>query len=172
MESSDELFMELANELVKNCSVSETAFSVGAVLTLNNKLISTGYSRELPGNTHAEECCIIKLLKTNEYERVIIGGEDDNTNTNINTTNTNTTTNTTITNNTNTSNNLTMYTTMEPCGKRLSLKECCADLLIKNKIKRVVIGELEPLKFIKETCGLNKLINSGIKVEFYKDITK
>eukprot|EP00455_Lapot_gusevi_P027332 TRINITY_DN2890_c0_g1_i2.p2 TRINITY_DN2890_c0_g1~~TRINITY_DN2890_c0_g1_i2.p2 ORF type:complete len:121 (-),score=24.02 TRINITY_DN2890_c0_g1_i2:15-377(-) len=30
------------------------------------QVLSTGYSRELPGNTHAEECCLLKLSDVSE----------------------------------------------------------------------------------------------------------
>jgi pyrimidine deaminase RibD-like protein len=41
-----------------------TAFNVGCVITLSEEpytIVATGYSRELPGNTHAEECALEKL---------------------------------------------------------------------------------------------------------------
>ncbi|KAI8974110.1 cytidine deaminase-like protein [Pilobolus umbonatus] len=37
------------------------AYCVGAVIAdKNGNIVSTGYSRELPGNTHAEECALMK----------------------------------------------------------------------------------------------------------------
>ncbi|KAJ3042987.1 DRAP deaminase [Rhizophlyctis rosea] len=39
----------------------QTAYCVGALLTKEFQILATGYSRELPGNTHAEECCLLKL---------------------------------------------------------------------------------------------------------------
>ncbi|RUP45924.1 cytidine deaminase-like protein [Jimgerdemannia flammicorona] len=39
-----------------------TAYCVGAVLTSKDgAVLSTGFSRELPGNTHAEECALTKV---------------------------------------------------------------------------------------------------------------
>ncbi|KAI5792362.1 cytidine deaminase-like protein [Pyronema domesticum] len=39
-----------------------TAFCVGAVLVgPDGEVLATGFSRELPGNTHAEQCCLDKL---------------------------------------------------------------------------------------------------------------
>ena len=39
----------------------DSAYCVGAVLVRNGVVLSTGFSRELPGNTHAEECALVKL---------------------------------------------------------------------------------------------------------------
>lgn len=55
-------FMELALEEAKKCEGTETAFSVGAVLVKDGEVLSTGYSRELPGNTHAEQCALEKYF--------------------------------------------------------------------------------------------------------------
>merc|ERR1719230_1660671 len=49
--------VEYAN---KSTPVS-TAYCVGCVIVKNNTVIATGYSRELPGNTHAEESALMKL---------------------------------------------------------------------------------------------------------------
>ncbi|KAF3165105.1 hypothetical protein TWF788_000824 [Orbilia oligospora] len=60
-------FMQLALDEAKKCIPSQTAFSVGAVLVDNTvrpyKILATGFSRELEGNTHAEEVCFTKLMK-------------------------------------------------------------------------------------------------------------
>ncbi|ANB12445.1 bifunctional DRAP deaminase/tRNA pseudouridine synthase RIB2 [Sugiyamaella lignohabitans] len=53
-------FMKMALEEAKKCEPTETAFSVGAVLVKDGKVLETGYSRELPGNTHAEQCALEK----------------------------------------------------------------------------------------------------------------
>ena len=44
---------------------STAAYSVGAVLVddRTGQVLATGFSRELPGNTHAEECCLIKIAE-------------------------------------------------------------------------------------------------------------
>ncbi|CAG8604152.1 10672_t:CDS:2 [Paraglomus brasilianum] len=56
-------FMRLAIEQAKLSAPVPTAYCVGAVLINPQtfETLATGYSRELPGNTHAEECCLIKL---------------------------------------------------------------------------------------------------------------
>lgn len=55
-------YMQLAIEEAKKCEETTTAFSVGAVLVNGTEIISTGYSRELPGNTHAEQCALEKYF--------------------------------------------------------------------------------------------------------------
>jgi pyrimidine deaminase RibD-like protein len=61
-EGNDHEAMKLAIEQSKLCKPSEGAYSVGACLySSSGTLLSTGYSRELPGNTHAEQCCFMKL---------------------------------------------------------------------------------------------------------------
>ncbi|KAK9367786.1 cytidine deaminase-like protein [Lipomyces kononenkoae] len=69
--AQDLTYMALALEQAKKCVPTPTAFCVGAVIVLPNGasgnttnkdiIISTGYSRELPGNTHAEQCSLDKL---------------------------------------------------------------------------------------------------------------
>lgn len=56
-------YMQLAIEEADKCEPSTTAFSVGAVLVNGGKVLETGYSRELPGNTHAEQCAMEKYLQ-------------------------------------------------------------------------------------------------------------
>lgn len=46
--------LALALEEAKKCEPTPTAFCVGCVLALNGSVLATGYSRQLPGNTHAE----------------------------------------------------------------------------------------------------------------------
>ncbi|KAJ3342349.1 DRAP deaminase [Gonapodya sp. JEL0774] len=60
--SADAKFMNIAiAEALKSIPV-EAAYCVGAVLVSSSgSVLSTGYSRELPGNTHAEQCALAKL---------------------------------------------------------------------------------------------------------------
>lgn len=62
--------MELALEQLQKCEPTSTAFCVGAVLVHDNKVLATGYSRELPGNTHLEQCCLDKYYKENNCDKV------------------------------------------------------------------------------------------------------
>lgn len=56
-------FMELALECAKKCGETQTQFNVGAALVLNGEVLETGHSRELPGNTHAEQCALEKYFE-------------------------------------------------------------------------------------------------------------
>lgn len=63
----------------------------------------------------------------------------------------------------------TIYSTMEPCGLRLSGKLCCADRIINAGIARVVYGIDEPPFFVSETSGIDKLKSHGVIVEQIKN---
>lgn len=124
-----------AINLSHKASSVETAFNVGAVLISNSgQILSTGFSRELPGNTHAEECCLKKLPDISLAQ------------------------------------DATIYSSMEPCGERASGNRCCASLLIQSGVKRVVMGVKEPAKFIKNTKGIQMLLNAGIKVDYIEGL--
>jgi len=53
--------------LARECEPTSTAYNVGCVITkelgqgLSSVVVSEGYSRELLGNTHAEQCALEKL---------------------------------------------------------------------------------------------------------------
>lgn len=125
-------FMKMAIAEAKKCKTVDSAFDVGAVLVAadGKTIIAKGFSRELPGNTHAEECCLLKLSNTSAASGA------------------------------------TIYSTMEPCGERLSGKTCCSTLLIGAGIKRVVQGVKEPSKFIADSVGTRMLRDSGVMVDY------
>lgn len=54
--------LRLALDEARKSPPTSTAFCVGAVLVSpSGAILSTGYTRELPGNTHAEQCAFDKL---------------------------------------------------------------------------------------------------------------
>lgn len=57
-------FMQIALQEAKKCGETETQYNVGAVLVCDGKVLETGHTRELPGNTHAEQCALEKFSKT------------------------------------------------------------------------------------------------------------
>ena len=60
----DESFMLRACEEAKRCEAVDTAYNVGAVLvSADGSRTTTGFSRELPGNTHAEQVALHKMLE-------------------------------------------------------------------------------------------------------------
>lgn len=64
-------YMTLALEEARKCPPTTTAFSVGAILTsLDGEILSKGFSRELPGNTHAEQNAIKKYLEEHNTDKL------------------------------------------------------------------------------------------------------
>jgi pyrimidine deaminase RibD-like protein len=87
--SIHERFMELAIKQATIAIPIQSAYCVGSILvqyqpsnsSTNNdfdayRIISSGYSRELAGNTHAEECCLMKYRELAEINSDI--GEYNN----------------------------------------------------------------------------------------------
>ena len=58
-------YIKYALEQARRSPPLSTNFCVGAVLldADKNEILSTGYTLELPGNTHAEQCCFIKVAQ-------------------------------------------------------------------------------------------------------------
>eukprot|EP00123_Amoebidium_parasiticum_P000313 comp10767_c0_seq1/m.5404 comp10767_c0_seq1/g.5404 ORF comp10767_c0_seq1/g.5404 comp10767_c0_seq1/m.5404 type:complete len:171 (-) comp10767_c0_seq1:20-532(-) len=116
----------------------DTAYSVGCVIVKDGSVISTGFSRELEGNTHAEECALKKLEQQGKLGDAA---------------------------------GCTMYTTMEPCSKRLSGNKPCVLHVINAGVKRVVIGVMEPDTFVK--CkGVALLRVAGVEVQLLSGLEK
>ena len=59
--------------------------------------------------------------------------------------------------------NGTLVSSLEPCGKRLSGRESCADKIIKSGIRSVVYAMKEPSVFVERT-GDTKLRKAGISI--------
>ncbi|CAH0016446.1 unnamed protein product [Clonostachys rhizophaga] len=97
MGSSDIETMQHALELARKSPPKPTNFRVGAVLMrLADGHISTeGYTLELPGNTHAEECCLLKLAGKHSIAEEDLWQKVTEPHA--------------------------VYTTVEPCSKRLSV---------------------------------------------------
>ncbi|PYI07342.1 DRAP deaminase [Aspergillus sclerotiicarbonarius CBS 121057] len=144
-------YMEYALQQARLSPPAPTKFCVGAVLVDadQNQILSTGYSMELPGdrpgdpgNTHAEHCCFIKIAdKYHLPEDRIAEVLPPNT---------------------------VLYTTMEPCNKRLSGSRTCVQriLALGRVIKVVYVRIREPEKFIGENTGRKRLEDAGVRVEF------
>jgi len=133
----DQKFLRLALEEARKCIPTKTAYCVGCLIVhpQTREILATGYSRELPGNTHAEENAVTKLLQSSKSRT----GDPVK--------------------------DLDMYATMEPCSERLSGNKPCTDRIIENGglIGRVVLGVREPDKFVR-CIGVEKLLENGIVV--------
>ncbi|KAH8801513.1 DRAP deaminase [Xylogone sp. PMI_703] len=142
-------YMEYALDQARLSPPAATKFCVGAVLVDadKNEILSTGYSMELPddnpedpGNTHAEQCCFIKISQKYNLPESRLGEVLPR--------------------------NTVLYTTMEPCNRRLSGNKPCVDriLCLKDSIRLVCVGIREPSKFIHENIGIARLENAGVRV--------
>lgn len=138
--------MRLALSQAHESPPKPSNFRVGAVLVDSDTgaILSQGYTLELEGNTHAEQCCLIKFAQTNDLPEERVGEVLPS--------------------------NASIYTTMEPCNLRLSGNLPCVDRIVRTKhkdgsaaIKKVYLGVKEPEKFVGENEGRKKLEAHGIE---------
>ncbi|KAI1441843.1 cytidine deaminase-like protein [Annulohypoxylon stygium] len=148
-------FMEYALQKARLSPPGPDKFCVGACLIDGNsgKILSTGYSLELPGNrpgdpgrTHAEHCCFIKIADEHGIDEARVGDVLPP--------------------------NTVLYTTMEPCNSRLSGNKPCVDRIIGlgGAIKTVYVGIEEPDTFIVANSGKNRLERAGVKMVFVEGL--
>ena len=135
-------YMKYALEQARCSPPLPTNFCVGAVLVDadRNEVLSTGYTLELPGNTHAEQCCFIKVAQAHHIPEERLSEVLPR--------------------------NTLLYTTMEPCNKRLSGNKTCVEriLELKGAVKIVYVGVKEPEKFVGQNQGRKRLEDAGIVV--------
>lgn len=121
--------------LAQECVSVPSAYNVGAIIADEAGIVvSTGFSRELPGNTHAEEVALTKAINIGADLR-----------------------------------SATLYTSMEPCARRLSGKTPCVTLITDSGIPRIVVGILEPDLFVPDACGVSALEKLNIRVDIIVD---
>ena len=167
---------EALSEAAK-CTPSPTAFCVGCVLVTRYPssnanaeqqepqpvILARGYSRELPGNTHAEANALTKardlspeqlseLFPTTSAQAGSGGGGSSNKPTIDD-----------VLKYTD------VYTTLEPCSVRTSGLSPCADALVASRVPRCFIGVGEPEDFVQ--CeGAQKLKEAGCRVIWVKGL--
>ncbi|CAM1506289.1 Fc.00g059300.m01.CDS01 [Cosmosporella sp. VM-42] len=148
-----EAYMRYALDQARLSPPGPSKFCVGAVLVDadTNEVLGTGFSMELPGympgdmgNTHAEQCCFMKVAA--RHNLPVVHSEDHIHQA--------------------LSKNIVLYTTMEPCNERLSGHTTCVERILKLKdhIKAVYIGIREPNVFIRDNAGIPRLEEVGILV--------
>ncbi|KAH7312375.1 cytidine deaminase-like protein [Stachybotrys elegans] len=134
--------MRYALALADKSPPKPTNFRVGAILVKLEdwSITAAGYTLELPGNTHAEECCLLKLAEQHSTTEEKLA--DFMTSPHV------------------------LYTTVEPCYKRLSGKLPCVERVMRQKawIQKVYIGVLEPETFVGPNPGRRILEEAGIDV--------
>ena len=139
-------YMRLALAEADKSPPKPTNFRVGALLVdeAENKVLASGYTLELPGNTHAEQCCLQKLMEA-EAEPLATFPRSLPART-------------------------ILYTTVEPCSKRLSGNLPCVNRILRTKqgenggIKAVYVGVKEPNDFVQQNQGKQMLEAAGISV--------
>ena len=62
-------------------------------------------------------------------------------------------------------NECTLYSSLEPCGERLSGKKTCVERISETGIKKVVFGAYEPDKFVKGK-GAKLLKQAGLEAVY------
>ena len=137
-------YMRFALSLAEKSPPRPTNFRVGAVLVdeAANTILSTGFTLELPGNTHAEQCALTKYSALHHVPEDDVG--------------------------TVLPPNAVLYTTMEPCQKRSIGNMPCVDRILRTRsgdnggIKTVYIGIEEPDTFVTANAGQSKLEQAGI----------
>ena len=161
-------YLQQALELARKSPPRPTNFRVGAVLVSNplpegsnHKILATGYTLELPGNTHAEQCAIAKLAMEHGISETQL--------------------NTILPREMNT----TLYTTLEPCGKRLSGNLSCVHRIIATRgklsgslgpengeggIRKVIFGAKEPGTFVRESESCRMMDEAGIEWEYVEGL--
>jgi len=152
-------FLFLALDEARKCEPTPTAFCVGCVITTrwptssSAIVLSTGFSRELPGNTHAEANALTKArqLTATQLQALFPVATPDKL------------TIDTIFANSN------IYTTLEPCSIRTSGLEPCSNAIIAAKIPRCYIGVSEPDDFV-QCNGAQELRDAGVEVTWVVDL--
>ncbi|GAA6012496.1 hypothetical protein JCM11491_004351 [Sporobolomyces phaffii] len=142
-------FMRQALQVARESVYVPSAFCVGCVVTTGRDhptcpslVLATGYSRELAGNTHAEQSALDKFLVLSDkysdaWKRELLDGAS-------------------------------CYTTMEPCSTRMSGNAPCVERILATGIKRVFIGVEEPRDFV-ECEGTAQLRQAGVEVRVVVD---
>lgn len=149
-------YLQKCLSLAEKSPPRPTNFRIGALLlsrkdgdlsTEQDELLSTGYTMELAGNTHAEQCCLSNYASTHSVpdERIAEVLPDTP------------------------GRKLVLYVTMEPCGKRLSGNLPCVQRIIQTKengrrgIEKVYFGVKEPETFVGQSEGCRRLTEAGIE---------
>ncbi|KAI9654249.1 MAG: hypothetical protein M1821_006777 [Bathelium mastoideum] len=143
--SDHQAYMRLALQQAEKSPPKPSNFRVGAVLldSANNQVLATGFTLELPGNTHAEQCCLQKYADAHGLPEERVGEVLPQ--------------------------GTVLYTTMEPCNLRASGNLPCVDRIIRTQadgnhgIRNVYVGVKEPETFVGENQGRAKLAARGIE---------
>lgn len=147
-------YLNLALAEARKSPPKPTNFRVGCVLvSFENpsapRIVSTGYTLELEGNTHAEQCALSKLATSHSIPETSL--PDVLT----------------------PAAQVWLYSSLEPCGKRLSGNTPCVQRIIATRtnhpeggIRKVVFGAKEPGTFVTDSQSCRMLTEAGIDWEY------
>jgi pyrimidine deaminase RibD-like protein len=145
-------------------SITGASFTLPLSIRSKGLVLATGYSRELPGNTHAEANALHKahqlesLPSTLSVPLLSSGAEAEDNALPL------------------TGHGISdllaqssIYTTLEPCSVRTSGLAPCANAILDARIKKCYIGAPEPPDFV--TCeGAKILRDAGVEVIWVKGL--
>jgi pyrimidine deaminase RibD-like protein len=151
-------FLRHALEQAKRSPPKPTNFRVGCLIVSyenesSPEILATGYTLELPGNTHAEQSALDKLAAINsgvasDLPQILTPQL-----------------------------NTTLYTTLEPCGKRLSGNTPCVQRIIATRaddpragVRKVVFGAKEPGTFVQDSQSCQLLTEANVDWEYIPEI--
>ncbi|KAJ9612918.1 hypothetical protein H2200_002859 [Cladophialophora chaetospira] len=162
-------YLEHALSLARLSPPKPTNFRVGCVLVSfpadshatpngadkhDGEILATGYTLELEGNTHAEQNALTKLAGTHGVSLQERGEEALNE---------------ILTS----EKNVYLYTTLEPCGLRLSGATPCVHRIIATRqgnaaggVRKVIFGAREPGTFVQDSQSLRVLDEAGVPWEY------
>ena len=151
-------YLSQALQLARKSPALATNFRVGAIIVSNPTpenssptVLATGYTLELAGNTHAEQCALAKLASKFEVPEDELSTVLDS---NL---------------------NAVLYTTLEPCAKRLSGNIPCVDRILATRgssldsskgIRKVIFGAKEPNTFVQNSQSCRKMTDAGLSWEY------
>ena len=148
-------YLRLALDCARRSPPKPTNFRVGAVLyspSSSPQILTTGYTLESPGNTHAEQTCFLKIAATYSIPSSTDGDVESRLGPFL-------------------PSDTVLYTTMEPCNKRSAGNLTCVERILRVRgedgrvaIRRVLCGVREPEKFVGENEGRKRLEEAGIEV--------
>jgi pyrimidine deaminase RibD-like protein len=149
----DRYWLGLACDLARLCPPSEQAFSVGAVIVgPDGTELARGFSRETDPKAHAEEAALGRLSAPGGA--VMPGRAADSPGAGAAALG-----------------GATIYSSLEPCGRRLSRPRPCARLIVDAGIGRVVYAWREPSLFV-EGEGEEVLRAAGVEVVRIGDLAE
>lgn len=151
-------FLEQALAEARKSPLLPSNFRVGCVIVSlkspsSPSVLSTGHTLELEGNTHAEQCALSKLATSLNLAETSLSSVLPP------------------------SLHAILYTTLEPCGKRLSGNTPCVQRIIATRankpeggIRKVIFGAKEPGTFVQDSQSCRLLTEAGVDWEYVQGL--